>query len=471
MSVRYWLSMAAVVLAAPSARSEPLTLGAPMGAAWTAVYGLPPGKPDEFVPQARAIGAKFTRLTLYWSQLEPAPGARRWDELDAYLAQLGPSDEAVLTLASSSPWGTQVSGWVFPSSPAKDAKAYYAFVRAVVEHAKGKIRFFQSDPEPNNPFYWSGGVQAFAAQQAQFYRAVKDADPTALVVLGGCDGLFDPTGKDPLPHQDTTESFYGDLIARTVGSYDIFDLRLYANAYTIPDRVTWVRHEMETHGGVKPIIATEYDGPAFFDFHPNRRFASLLMAPGAGPAAVQQLRQMPDLPPQTRMFLPDAAPELAAKLLALATDDLVIRNLLALASGVQKTMFWDIWHQSDPDTPNGLLYGRFRLLERASDGRLVPGSLAKPFSALAARLSDAVAAERVVDSTQPDAYIVRVDRTSRGPLLVAWLRSGSPGEPAGPRTVAGSWLRRNPRVSSLDGSTIHKSDRGVQLSATPVFIE
>jgi len=469
--MRFSLSMVAAMFVAHSAMSEPLMLGPPMGAAWTAVYGLPPGKPDSFVPQARTIGAKSTRLTLYWSQLEPAPQVRRWDELDAYLAQLGPADEAVLTLASSSPWATQVSGWVFPSSPAKDPKAYYAFVRAVVEHAKGKIRFFQSDPEPNNPFYWSAGVDAFAAQQAIFYRAVKDADHAALVVLGGCDGLFDPAGKDPLPHQDNTLSFYSALIAKTAGSYDVFDLRLYANPYTIPDRVAWVRHEMEKHGGLKPIVATEYDGPAFFDFHSNRRFASLLMAPGAGPAAVHQLRQMPDLPPQTRMFLPDAPPELATRLLTLATEDLVVRNLMALASGVQKTMFWDIWHQSDPGTPNDLFYGRYRLLERTSDGRLVPGSLAKPFAALAARLSDAVAAERIVDAAQPDLYVIRIDRAARRPLFVAWVRPNMLGDAAGPRTLTGSWLHGNRRVSSLNGSAIREPDGVIRVSATPVFIE
>ena len=137
MGAGFWVSLTAAMLAAPSGRSEPLKLGMPMGAAWTTVYGLPPAKPDIFVPHARAIGAKFTRLTLYWSQLEPAQGARRWDELDAYLAQPGPSDEAFLTLASSSPWATQVSGWVFPSSPAKDPKAHF--------ESRGRRRIAPSD--------------------------------------------------------------------------------------------------------------------------------------------------------------------------------------------------------------------------------------------------------------------------------------------------------------------------------------
>jgi hypothetical protein len=180
---------------------------------------------------------------------------------------------------------------------------------------------------------------------------------------------------------------------------------------------------------------------------------------------------MPDLPPQTRMFLPDASPELSARLLALATDDLIVRNLLALASGVQKTMFWDIWHQSDPATPNGLFYGRYRLLERTSDGRLVPGALAKPFAALAAHLADAVAAERIVDAAQPDLYVVRIDRSAHRPLFVAWLRPDTLGEGAGPRPVTGSWLPRNLGASSLDGTAIREPDGAVQLSATPVFIE
>ncbi|MGZ3298445.1 MAG: hypothetical protein ACXU8O_05490 [Asticcacaulis sp.] len=471
MKVPVWLALAGILTATSSVKAEPLTLGAPMGAAWTAVYGLPPAKPDVFVPQARALGAHFTRLTLYWSQLEPAPGARRWDELDAYLAQLGPGDEAILTLASSSPWATQVPGWVFPSSPAKDPKAYAAFIRAVVEHSRGKIRYFQTDPEPNNPFYWAGGVDAFALQQKLFYQSVKAADPQAMVVLGGCDGLFDPTGKDPLPRQDATEAFYKALIEKTAGSYDLFDLRLYANVYTIPDRVAWVRHEMEAHGGLRPIIATEYDGPGFFEFHANRRYAAMLTGPGAGPEAVKSLRQMSDLPADTRMFLPDASPELASRLFELASDDLVIRNLLAFSSGVQKTAFWDIWHQSDADTPNGLQYGQFRLLQRSASGDLVPGPMARPFSELASQLSDARSVERLEDPTQPDLYVVKIERAGGKPLFVAWLKPASVGAQPAPRTVTASWIPGNPSVSRLDGKKIAAPSGGVELSEHPLFIE
>ena len=68
-------------------------------------YGLF-GKPGEFVPQARALGAGLIRAYLYWGQVEPEPGCYRWEAVDALLGQLtrrGGLDHAVLGLAVGHP--------------------------------------------------------------------------------------------------------------------------------------------------------------------------------------------------------------------------------------------------------------------------------------------------------------------------------------------------------------------------------
>src|SRR5882757_1501049 len=127
---------AAVLLAVAAmplcASAEPRVDG-PMGVNWGVIYGFPPVKAEKFMPQARALGASFARVTLYWSQLEPKQGVARWNDLDAFTDQLQSSEEGLLTIACASPWATRTKTWVFPSSPAADPKAYYAFVRRVVE--------------------------------------------------------------------------------------------------------------------------------------------------------------------------------------------------------------------------------------------------------------------------------------------------------------------------------------------------
>ncbi len=220
-------------LAAMAANGSPADEGR-IGAAWQPVYGLPPARAVSFVPPIRKLGAGFSRITLYWTQLEPKPGTERWDELDAYLAQIDRPGEAMITIASASPWATRVKAAVFPSSPANDPGTYEAFVRRVVSHCAGRVRYFQADTEPSNAFFWSGTASEYATQQRIFYRAVKSTDPKALVVLGGSDGLFDPSGLDPLPNQTATTAFLKTVVDEASGSYDLFDLHLYADPYTIP---------------------------------------------------------------------------------------------------------------------------------------------------------------------------------------------------------------------------------------------
>jgi hypothetical protein len=69
-------------------------------------YGLF-GKPDEFVPQLRELGAGLVRVYFYWSQVEPEPGRYTFDTVDAFLDQLDGSEEVWVTVCSSSTWATR----------------------------------------------------------------------------------------------------------------------------------------------------------------------------------------------------------------------------------------------------------------------------------------------------------------------------------------------------------------------------
>jgi hypothetical protein len=149
-------------------------------------YGLF-GKPGEFVPQARALGAGLIRAYLYWGQVEPEPGRYQWEVVDALLAQLDGDEEVWVTLCSSSPWGTRVPTDFQPQSPAHDQRAYGEFVRRVVRHCGGRVRYWQCNNEPSNTdLLWAGTAAEYVAQLKTFFRAVRDSDPAAAVVLGGC---------------------------------------------------------------------------------------------------------------------------------------------------------------------------------------------------------------------------------------------------------------------------------------------
>lgn len=107
----------------------------------------------------------------------------------------------MVSIFSTSRWATRESALILPPSPAKNADDYFRFIHSVVSHCKGRIRYWQNDSEPNNPIFWAGSRQEFVAQLQVFHRAVKAADPQAIVVCGGYDGLFNPPGLPPIPGQ------------------------------------------------------------------------------------------------------------------------------------------------------------------------------------------------------------------------------------------------------------------------------
>ena len=432
-----------------------------MGVSWGPTYGFPPAMAKLFLPQARQLGATAARITLYWSQLEPQPGLERWDDLDAFLDQLESPEEGMITLAAASPWATRTNTWVFPSSPANDAETYCAFVRRVVEHARGRVGFFQNETEPSNPFFWSGTAGEYAAQQKLFHQTVRQADPKAVVVLAGFNGLFDPTGADPLLDEEANLEFLKTILENVDGAFDVFDIHLYADPYTIPARIEAVRQMMRAAGAEKPVMAGEYAGPAFFEFEANRQWYEQLEGPGASAENVRRLRSNAELPPETRMFLDS---EMAPRLLRLQSADLVVRNILALASGVTRTVFFDLWHDtSDRDAPNTVQWGAFRLLD--DDDSELP--LAQPFKRLATALAGATLADRI--PLDEEIYAFRVERVDRGPLLVVWRRA------AEPLPVEIPWPEPITRGIAIDGTeaVFKRNERSltVTVSDLPLLLD
>ena len=141
-------------------------------------------KPEIFLPQLRNMGVNLTKLYLFWQQIEPTKDHYKWDAVDTFLKQLKSPDEALIAVFSSSMWATKVSSQTLPPSPAKSPDEYYHFIFDLVKHCNGKIKLWQNDCEPSNPIYWSGTNEEFISQLKVFYRAVKDADPQAQVVMG-----------------------------------------------------------------------------------------------------------------------------------------------------------------------------------------------------------------------------------------------------------------------------------------------
>ena len=499
-----------------------LILSPALGAAWFFLYGYCEIPAANYLPALRSIGGTFTKVYLFWQQLEPEKNRFDWSALDAFANQLSSPEEGLVSLFSSSQWATEKPSAMLPPSPAKDLGDYYEFVFQTVKRIAGRVRFWQNDSEPNNPIYWAGSAGQFVEHLRVFYRAVKDADPEAVVVVGGHDGLFNPPGMTPLPgqrvapfpQQEASLKFFDEVIREGCAFFDVFDLRLYGDVYTIPARVAYFQNALREAGSSAPIICTEYGGPNFFEFPENRQYLPLInawsqaiendrsaTAAKGGDLSADSISalytKMNELAAPTRMFLQGCEPELEARYHRIQSRSLVMRNLFALAAGVQRTLYWDLLYAHGArDDLMTLMYGKIGLLEPISPSvaaldtknavnsvglQAGPQFKRKPsadvFARLTSTLAGVTAVRRHVIAEQPNQFVFEVERTGRPRLCIFWERRNLfDGETLPPTPFSWPWIGQHaPSAVNLFGQSVavdvSTSALHIPLSIDPLFVE
>jgi hypothetical protein len=426
-------------------------------------YGLF-AEPDEFVPAARDLGAGLIRAYVYWSQVEPEPGRYDWTSVDALRNQLTGSEEVWLTVCSSSPWATREAATFLPPSPAKDIAAYAEFVHKLVARCRGRVRYWQCDNEPSNiGLTWAGTAEEYVTQLRALHGAVKRADPDALVVLGGCgyDVFSSPAGSP-------ARRFFDHLADHGRDFFDVFDIHLYGDPLRVPEYVATARAIMCAHGYEKPIVAGEHGGPVLFEFGELEPFMSQPLP--------DLYQRMAELPPKLQMFMEGCPPALEEKRHRIDGRQLVVRTVLALASGLRRTAYWNLapeipdWH--DKYQIMNLFFGKLVLMDYV-DRRLIQRyPAADTFSLVAALLR--VATEAVPVDGAAQAY--RIARDGGPAVLVAWdVRDPFDGEDEPPVEVSLPWDRPAAMVIDAFGepvkSTVDGSLVTLWLTDTPVFIQ
>jgi hypothetical protein len=391
-------------------------------------YGLV-DKPDAFAQQARDLGAGLVRMFFYWSQLEPERGRYDWSAVDAVLDQIDEDTELWFVVSAASLWGSTRSTDLFPGSPPTDPEAYEAMLRALVTHCAGRVQFWQCENEPCIPLFWGGSADEYLDLLSIFHRAVKSADPAADVVLGGC-----PPGVFPAPAEpDGERAFFERLIAE--GVYDVFDIHLYGDPYLIPATIDDIRSLV---GPEKDIVAGEYNGPVpnqypevfehltdviesggltpWYTFTVAQFERGELSTPAAREAMQRLYARMSELPPRLQMFMTGCPPELEAERHRINAREIVLRNLLALSSGLRRTICW----QLGPETPRPvdhfnllqLMFSKIMLMAFDGDTLGARYPSADAFAELAGQLDCALGVRRIEENlfevTYPDRPPLRI---------------------------------------------------------------
>jgi hypothetical protein len=123
-----------------------------------------------------------------WDQMNPSPGVYDFANLDKYLSvNHNQTRDVIYTLGKTPRWASSqpdTTNGLPPGLCAPPANLQYwdDYLKAIVTHAAGRIKYWEIWNEPNLPMYYCGDIPTLVqlAQHAQ--RVIKSIDPTAMIL-------------------------------------------------------------------------------------------------------------------------------------------------------------------------------------------------------------------------------------------------------------------------------------------------
>ncbi len=133
----------------------------------------------------KEAGVGIVRMDFLWNDVQPSKSGWDFEKYDDLTSLLQRNNIKILGMLNyTADW----AGSSWNSAPNKDL--FLIYVREVVSRYKGKVKYWEFWNEPNQSIYWvpQDGMKAYTALLKDVYRTVKEADPTAQVLLGGLSG-------------------------------------------------------------------------------------------------------------------------------------------------------------------------------------------------------------------------------------------------------------------------------------------
>jgi polysaccharide biosynthesis protein PslG len=204
-------------------------------------------------------GSRWDREEFRWDVVEKNPGKWDWGFTDDVVsAAQGRGVNVLGLLCYSVGWATPGGGYGYdqPAHAMPDLNAWANYVSQVVNRYKGRVEYWEIWNEENHPiFFRNPDPAAYTQILRAAYQAVKQADPSARVVLGGLAGA----------DVSYMEGIYQN------GGWDSFDI-LGVHPYVAPKspeagglvsaELAKTKAFIDRHGGGKPIWVTELGWPA-----------------------------------------------------------------------------------------------------------------------------------------------------------------------------------------------------------------
>jgi polysaccharide biosynthesis protein PslG len=205
------------------------------------------------VEMIKALNVGMVRMDFLWADIEPEEGKFDFKKYDKIMNLFWKNDIKVLGLLNyNAPWAAKE--W----NAAPDPDLYTKYAVKVVKRYKNKIKYWEIWNEPDDPLYWypiTYDMKAYTQLLKTVYPAMKKADPTCVVVMGGI-AKFVPQSLKHIYKNGGKDYF------DVVNAHPFQDPRLASALNQLRGTVKSLRKVMEEFGdGDKEIWFTEIGCP------------------------------------------------------------------------------------------------------------------------------------------------------------------------------------------------------------------
>jgi polysaccharide biosynthesis protein PslG len=145
--------------------------------------GISSGRIDSIIAGGAALGIKWVRLSVNWSNVVDTSGAYHWEQVDKIINGLY-NNKIEIGLCITGGHKLYTNG-LSPATP-QDIEHWTSFVRVFVDRYKDKISHWELWNEPNTPWFWKPRPHAanYVRLMKEFHYIVKEIVPHSRIVGG-----------------------------------------------------------------------------------------------------------------------------------------------------------------------------------------------------------------------------------------------------------------------------------------------
>lgn len=141
---------------------------------------------------ARRAGVKYLRCAFSWNGIEKSAGHYDWQFWDNLVSLAAQNHIQLIPYVAYTPAWAARDKKDFWKQPPRDPSLYADFMYTIASRYRGHIRSWEIWNEPDNKDYWMGTADEFATLTIAAAKRIRQADPSAVLVLGGmADGPSD----------------------------------------------------------------------------------------------------------------------------------------------------------------------------------------------------------------------------------------------------------------------------------------